>query len=71
MGLSLWQILIIVVMLAFQAVPAFIAFRRMHTRKWLVLLVSFLTIIGWIIALIWALNGETDEKMLPLEETFK
>lgn len=57
-GLSIWHWLIVLILLAIYAVPTVIAFKRNHAHKWLVLVVSLLTLIGWIIALIWAIVGK-------------
>jgi Superinfection immunity protein len=40
--------------------PAFLAFSRNHPSRWAILLVNIFfgwTILGWIIALIWALSA--------------
>lgn len=60
-SLSIWHWLIVLMLLAIYAVPTAIAFKRNHAHKWLVLVVSLLTLVGWIIALIWAIVGEPKE----------
>ncbi|MEP3806505.1 MAG: superinfection immunity protein [Marinomonas sp.] len=70
MSLSIWQLLIIVIALAFNFIPFVVASRRRHKQKWLVLVVSFLTFVGWIAALVWAINGETEEDNSSSVETF-
>jgi Fe2+ transport system protein B len=70
-SIGIWQILIVLVMLGVTLIPTIIAFRRRHKRKWLVLLVSFVPLIGWIVALIWAISGETEASFSQASETFE
>ena len=64
---GVYSLVIIVLIIAFVALvccfillPSFIAFRRRHPNRWLILLVNVVfgaTVIGWLGALIWALNA--------------
>ncbi len=58
-SISVWHWIIVIVLLFLVALPAIIAFRRLHPQKWLVLLLTLLggTGIAWILALIWAIDG--------------
>lgn len=64
--LLLWVALIIgAIIVGF--LPTFIAFRRHHQHRWLILVVNLLfgaSGVGWIIALIWSLNS------LPFTDDF-
>ena len=68
---SLWHRIIVLVVLPLTFVPSIIAFRRDHSQKWLVVVLQFLTFIGWAIALIWAINGKTSESNDMSGEVFK
>ena len=60
---SLGLFLIVVVVFGFFSIPTIVAFSRRHRSRWaiLVLNVAFgVTLIGWVIALIWALNKVDD-----------
>jgi len=50
----------LLVLTAIYAAPSFVAFRRNHPNRWLILLINAVfggTIIGWGIAMIWALRA--------------
>lgn len=50
---------IIVILLIISFIPTYIAFKRGHPNRWLILIINVVfssTIIGWLIALVWALN---------------
>ncbi len=41
-------------------VPSFIAFRRHHPKRWLLLLVNLIsgfTVIGWVLCFVWAFSA--------------
>jgi Na+/proline symporter len=45
--------------------PTIIAFRRQHRNRWVIFIVNFVfggTLIGWLVALIWALNKIDDPR---------
>lgn len=51
---------IFLVFVAIYGAPSFVAFRRHHPNRWLILLINAVfggTIIGWGIAMIWALRA--------------
>ncbi|MBN9603752.1 MAG: superinfection immunity protein [Afipia felis] len=53
-------ITILLVFIAIYGAPSFVAFRRHHPNRWLILLINTVfggTIIGWGIAMIWALRA--------------
>jgi hypothetical protein len=70
-NVGIWQILIVLLMLAIALVPAIVAFQRRHKQMWLVLLLSFVPLIGWIAALIWAIIGEPEDRFTSSSETFE
>ena len=69
-GLSIWHWFVIVIILAVDLIPAMIAFKRDHAHKWLVLGLSFLTMIGWIAAMVWAIKGQTKAQTVHDHEAF-
>lgn len=51
---------IFLVFVAIYGAPSFVAFRRHHPNRWLILLINIVfggTLIGWGIAMIWALRA--------------
>ena len=58
-GVSLPHLIILFLTLAILLVPTVVAFKRGHTKKWLVLLITFVPMIGWFAALIWAIVGKS------------
>jgi len=49
----------VVVALVIILLPAIIAFRRHHPNRWLILAVTLVfgaTLLGWLVAMVWALN---------------
>lgn len=70
-GFSLWHWIILLVVLPLTFVPSIVAFRRSHPQKWLIAVVQFLTLIGWVIALIWAMNGKVGSSRDGSGEVFK
>jgi hypothetical protein len=49
----------------FYFLPTIIAFRRQHRNRWVIFIVNFVfggTLIGWLVALIWALNKIDDPR---------
>ena len=60
---SIGMVLIIVVVFGFFSIPTLIAFARRHRSRWTILVINLAfgaTVIGWVIALIWALNKVDD-----------
>jgi hypothetical protein len=60
---SLGIFLVIVVGFGFFSMPTLVAFSRRHRSRWTILVVNLAfgaTLIGWVIALIWALNKVDD-----------
>ena len=68
---SIWHWIIVLVVLPLTFVPSIVAFRRNHSQKWLIVILQFLTLIGWVIALIWAVSGKTDNLSGNAGEVFK
>jgi hypothetical protein len=61
-GLLLAGTLVLIASVFIYFLPAFVAFRRGHPSRWAILLVNLFfgaSIVGWIIALIWALSAVT------------
>ena len=59
--LTIWTIVLVV--FGFFSIPTLVAFYRRHRSRWVILVVNVLfgaTVIGWIVALIWALNKVDD-----------
>lgn len=53
-----WVILILLVILLY-LIPTFIAFNRGHRNRWVIMIINVVfggTVLGWLIALVWALN---------------
>ena len=70
-GISPVHMIVFMVILLLLFAPTAIAFKRRHSYKWLVLLLTFVPVIGWVGALIWSIIGKTDaERKIP-DETFK
>ena len=59
MGISIWQLIILLVLLPLAFLPTIIAVARNHPHKLPIILVnvlgSFLWGIGWVVALVWSL----------------
>lgn len=56
-------LLIAVVVFGFFSIPTIVAFSRRHRSRWVILVLNLafgVTLIGWVIALIWALNKVDD-----------
>lgn len=59
MEFSILVLVIYLVCLAIYIFPSLVAFHREHRHRWLILLVNIAfgaTLIGWLVALVWALN---------------
>jgi hypothetical protein len=60
---SLGILVVIVVVFGFFGIPTIIAFARRHRSRWTILVINLAfgaTVIGWVIALIWAMNKVDD-----------
>lgn len=58
-GLAIGMIVLFTLIIAAYCLPAIIAFSRRHRNRWVILAINFAfgaTLIGWVIALVWALN---------------
>lgn len=67
-GNPLPGIAILMVLFAVYWLPSIFAYRRHHRDKGSILLVNLFfgwTLIGWIIALIWAASGNVEEEISP------
>lgn len=50
---------LVIILLIIWLIPTYIAFKRRHPNRWLILIISVAfgsTIVGWLIALVWALH---------------
>lgn len=53
-----WVVLILLAILLY-LLPTFIAFNRVHRNRWVIMIINVVfgaTVLGWLIALVWALN---------------
>ena len=69
-GLSLPHLIVLFFVLAILVIPTVIAFKRDHSNKWLVLLLTFVPVVGWIAALVWAIVGKSTRDTIPTGGTF-
>jgi len=56
-------IVLIIALIAIYFLPAMIGFSRDHRNRWIILLINVVfgaTVLGWLIALIWAMNKIDD-----------
>jgi len=52
-------LLLILLVVVVYFIPSFIAFRRDHRNRWVILVINTVfgtTLLGWLAALVWALN---------------
>jgi len=64
-GLIVFILLCAAAALAAYLLPTIIAFAKSHRNRWVILIINIFfgaTFIGWLIALIWALNKIDDPK---------
>jgi uncharacterized membrane protein YhaH (DUF805 family) len=62
-GFAIGMIVLFTVIIAAYLLPALIAFSRRHRNRWVILAINLafgFTLIGWAIALVWALNKVDD-----------
>lgn len=60
---SLGIFVVIVVVFGFFSIPTLVAFSRRHRNRWAILVLNMVfgaTLIGWVIALVWAMNKVDD-----------
>ena len=69
-GISLPHLIVLFFVLAFLVVPTVIAFKREHSNKWLVLLLTFVPVVGWVAALVWAIVGKSTRDASATGGTF-
>ena len=58
-GLAIGMIVLVTLVVAAYCLPSIVAFARRHRNRWVILAINLAfgaTLIGWIIALVWALN---------------
>jgi len=58
-GISVWQLFIVIPILVCYLLPTIIALKNGHKNKLLIIILNFTagwTVIGWIIALVWAIK---------------
>lgn len=61
----IYILLAFILILFLYFLPAFLAFSRNHRNRWVILIVNIVfgvTILGWLIALVWAMNKVDDPK---------
>lgn len=62
-NINLWVWVVVLVVGTFFVIPTIVAFSRRHRSRWAILVLNLVfgaTLVGWIIALIWAMNKVDD-----------
>jgi len=81
MGISIWQLVIVLVMLPLAFLPTIIAIKKNHKYKIAIILVNifggFLWGLGWLVALVWCFiepdknNNNPSDPALQIEKLHK
>ena len=61
--MELFIVLLVLFLFALYLLPTFIAFSRDHRNRWIIFIVNIVfgaTVLGWLIALVWAMNKVDD-----------
>jgi len=62
-GLAIGMVVVFLLIAVAYCLPSIVAFSRRHRNRWVILAINLAfgaTLIGWIIALLWALNKVDD-----------
>ena len=61
--MEIFLVIFILLLCALFLLPTFIAFSRDHRNRWIIFIVNIVfgaTVLGWLIALVWAMNKVDD-----------
>ena len=61
--MEIFLVIFILLLCALFLLPTFIAFSRGHRNRWIIFIVNIVfgaTVLGWLIALVWAMNKVDD-----------
>ena len=61
--MEIFLVIFILLLCALYLLPTFIAFSRDHRNRWIIFIVNIVfgaTVLGWLIALVWAMNKVDD-----------
>ena len=62
-GFAIGMIVLFTLIIAAYCLPAIVAFSKRHRNRWVILAINLAfgaTLIGWVIALVWAMNKVDD-----------